>query len=172
MSINQSKNKVFTKGLSDNEVAILAIVKRFFERNPEELYGSINNIVMEVLRRVKEELINGTLVASVSSVNGKIGQVELSATDVGAEPTIERLTAFNKDFGNEANTICEGNDPRLKDARQPLEHEHTQYIKEVDMDKAIEAFLKKKGIVFKDDGVTLSGNLHIKDGILTEGQNG
>lgn len=168
MSINQSKNKLFTKGLSDNEAAILAVVKRFFERNPEELYGSIDNMVMEVLRRVKQELINGTLVASVSSVNGKNGQVVLSADDVGAEPKIEKLTAFNKDFGNEASTVCEGNDPRLKDAREPLSHEHEGYIKITDLDKEIEKFLQKKGITFKDGGTTFSGNLNIKNGILTE----
>lgn len=36
------------------------------------------------------------------------------------EPKItSKGTAFNKDFGNEAGTVTEGNDPRLSDARTP-----------------------------------------------------
>jgi hypothetical protein len=42
------------------------------------------------------------------------------------EPVISpKLTAFNKDFGTTAGTVCEGNDPRLNDARTPLTHAHT-----------------------------------------------
>jgi hypothetical protein len=39
-------------------------------------------------------------------------------TDVGAEPAIgAKGTAFNKSFGTGSNTVCEGNDARLSDAR-------------------------------------------------------
>lgn len=39
------------------------------------------------------------------------------------EPKIDpKKTAFNKDFGNSAGTVCEGNDSRLSDARTPLSH--------------------------------------------------
>ena len=38
------------------------------------------------------------------------------------EPVFAKNTAFNKDFGDSAETVCEGNDPRLSDAREPTEH--------------------------------------------------
>lgn len=41
------------------------------------------------------------------------------------EPVINKNTAFNKDFGNTAGSVCEGNDTRLSDARTPLSHTHS-----------------------------------------------
>lgn len=41
------------------------------------------------------------------------------------EPVIDKNTAFNKDFGNTAGSVCEGNDTRLSDPRTPLSHTHT-----------------------------------------------
>ncbi len=35
------------------------------------------------------------------------------------EPKFDKNTAFNKDFGNSAGTVTEGNDARLSDARTP-----------------------------------------------------
>ena len=40
------------------------------------------------------------------------------------EPTIIKKTAFNKDFGTQAGTVCEGNDSRLTDDRIPTAHTH------------------------------------------------
>lgn len=40
----------------------------------------------------------------------------------GKEDKFDKNTAFNKNFGNEAGTVCEGNDPRLSDDRTPLPH--------------------------------------------------
>ena len=37
--------------------------------------------------------------------------------EVGAEPTFAKNTAFNKNFGSSAGTVCEGNDARLSDSR-------------------------------------------------------
>lgn len=43
----------------------------------------------------------------------------------GKEPKIvTKGTAFNKDFGTAAGTVCQGNDGRLSDARTPLSHTH------------------------------------------------
>jgi len=39
-----------------------------------------------------------------------------------AEPAFSKNTAFNRNFGNAAGTVCEGNDTRLNDARMPLGH--------------------------------------------------
>ena len=40
------------------------------------------------------------------------------------ELIITKLTAFNKNFGTSAGTVCEGNDARLSNARTPLAHTH------------------------------------------------
>ncbi|NMU82427.1 hypothetical protein HKB16_05975, partial [Vibrio parahaemolyticus] len=55
-----------------------------------------------------QELLTPT--DAVSSVNGQRGNVVLEATDVGAEPAFSKNTAFNKNFGNAAGTVMEGND--------------------------------------------------------------
>lgn len=38
--------------------------------------------------------------------------------ELGAEPAFAKNTAFNKNFGAAADTVCEGNDARLSDARR------------------------------------------------------
>ena len=40
------------------------------------------------------------------------------------EPTFSKNTAFNKNFGSAIDTVCQGNDARLSDARTPLAHTH------------------------------------------------
>lgn len=42
----------------------------------------------------------------------------------GKEPAFSKNTAFNKNFGNTAGTVCQGNDSRLSDARMPTAHSH------------------------------------------------
>lgn len=59
----------------------------------------------------------------VISINTQTGIVTLTASDVGAEPAFVKNTAFNKDFGTEVGTICQGNDSRLSDARTPTAHD-------------------------------------------------
>jgi len=47
---------------------------------------------------------------------------------VGFEPEIiTKNTAFNKNFGNEAETVCEGNDSRLSDDRVPTTHDNSKH---------------------------------------------
>ena len=48
----------------------------------------------------------------------------LSTALNGKEPVFSKNTGFNKNFGNTAGTVCQGNDSRLSDARVPLEHAH------------------------------------------------
>lgn len=43
---------------------------------------------------------------------------EVAAILAGYQVTISQNTAFNKNFGSSAGTVCEGNDSRLSDARQ------------------------------------------------------
>lgn len=40
-----------------------------------------------------------------------------SASEVGAEPAFSKNTAFNKNFGSSAGTVCQGNDSRLSNSR-------------------------------------------------------
>lgn len=42
----------------------------------------------------------------------------LSPSNVGAEPAFKKNSAFNKNFGSSAGTVCQGNDGRLSDARR------------------------------------------------------
>jgi|GEM_PF-1654044 len=39
---------------------------------------------------------------------------------VGAEPAFSKNTAFNKNFGSAAGTVCQGSDSRLSDARRAI----------------------------------------------------
>ena len=48
----------------------------------------------------------------------------VTTTQIGAEPAFTKNTAFNKDFGNTAGTVTQGNDARLSDARTPTSHTH------------------------------------------------
>lgn len=172
MKLSQNKEKVFTKGLDEADAQVLSIVKRYFENNPEDLWASIDGIVTEVLRRVKLDLISGNLTVSVTSVNGMTGQVELTPQDVLAEPVIQdKKTAFNKDFGSVDDSICAGNDPRLSDARQPLTHEHEDYIKKTEINSYIRKFMTDNGFEISKDSIILRNKDFVLDnGIFMEAE--
>ena len=157
MNISQTSDSVFTKNLNKYEANALASVKRYLEYGRgNKAIDSIDEIVLECLRRIKEEVLSGALVLSVTAVNGKTGKVELTPEDIKAEPEIIKNTAFNKDFGDTEGTVCQGNDKRLFDERKPLAHEHKEYYSKDNIGEAIEEFLKTKGISFSDDGDCIS----------------
>jgi hypothetical protein len=58
-------------------------------------------------------------VPSLRKVNGKAlsADITLNPSDIGAEPAFTKNSAFNKEFGNGAGTVCEGSDTRLSNAR-------------------------------------------------------
>ena len=62
--------------------------------------------------------------------------IDLQEQIDGKEPEFSKNTAFNKNFGQESDTVCEGDDSRLSDDRTPLEHgddKHTEtYVKDDD----------------------------------------
>jgi hypothetical protein len=66
-------------------------------------------------------LWNGT-----SWINQTLAEAGISADDHNHsgiyEPVFSKNTAFNKNFGTVADTVCEGNDSRLSDARIPTSH--------------------------------------------------
>ena len=58
--------------------------------------------------------------------NHTISDITNLTTELASkEPVIIKNTAFNKDFGNTAGSVCEGNDTRLSDARTPVSHTHS-----------------------------------------------
>lgn len=60
--------------------------------------------------------------ATFSGTSGKIIQ-DSGSKVADFEPVIStKGTAFNKDFGTAAGDVCQGNDPRLSDARTPTSH--------------------------------------------------
>lgn len=63
----------------------------------------------------KADSVHSHSIAQVANL-----QAELN----GKEPTFAKKTAFNKDFGATAGTVCQGNDTRLSDARTPTTHSH------------------------------------------------
>ena len=66
------------------------------------------------------------------------------------EPAFEKNTAFNKNFGDEENTVCEGDDTRLSDARTPLSHTHIEIDNRIDV---IESKIDVIGLDYKEYGV-------------------
>lgn len=82
------------------------------------------------------------------------------------EPAFSKNTAFNKDFGTVADTVCEGDDPRLNDSRPALSHVHTESdISDLDKYTKVEVDAKvdtKIGAVIEDPNPELGGLLITK----------
>jgi hypothetical protein len=54
------------------------------------------------------------------------------------EPKFSKNSAFNKNFGTSAGTVCEGNDSRLSNARPPTAHNHDdRYYTESEVDSKL-----------------------------------
>ena len=123
MNLEQHENNRFTKERDDIEIYLLRIIKRYFDI--ENIYNqeSIESIIVESLTRYKQSVL-GEKNGFVFSLNQRTGHIILTIRDFNGEEAFEKQSAFNKDFGTEPNTICEGNDSRLSDERNPLEHNH------------------------------------------------
>ena len=123
MNLEQHENNRFTKEHNEIEKYLLRIIQRYFDI--ENIYNqeSIEAIIIESLTRYKQDIYHehgGFLF----SLNQRTGHIVLTINDLNGEEAFEKQTAFNKDFGDAVDTICEGNDPRLEDKRKPLEHKH------------------------------------------------
>ena len=125
--IKQHDNANYSKEQNDVEKYIMKIIQRYFLVEQEYSENQIESIIVEAIRRVKIYLADHQ--AGVFAVNHKTGDVHLDITDFDGEPAFDKNTAFNKDFGNEGDTICEGNDYRLSNPREPLPHTH--YVDEI-----------------------------------------
>ena len=75
---------------------------------------------------IVNNLTSGGAGKALSAEQGKALKAALDSHNHDAvyEKIITKLTAFNKDFGTAAGTVCQGNDSRLSDARPPLAHTH------------------------------------------------
>ena len=75
---------------------------------------------------IVNNLTSGGAGKVLSAEQGKTLKAALDAHNHDAvyEKIITKLTAFNKNFGTAAGTVCEGNDARLSNARIPLAHSH------------------------------------------------
>lgn len=146
MNIHEKRKGIYVKAPNEIEQYLINIIQRYFETDEKRIIGSRENIIQESIRRIKNEISLTPSEYYVTSVNGKTGAVQVTPEDFGAEPKIQRNTAFNKDFGDVEGTVCEGNDPRLSNAREPLAHTHTEYINKEQTQECFLEILKNIGI--------------------------
>lgn len=112
-----------TKEKTEVERYLIRIIERYFQIETEYSRSAMESIVQESFTRIKRYMHKYK--GFIFSFNRKTGHINIDIKFFNGEPEINKNTAFNKDFGDEENTICEGNDKRLYDARQPLEHTHS-----------------------------------------------
>ena len=128
MRMEELSDSRYEKGTDSVEKYLLNIVQSYFKNQTISSTQSRETIIKRAVARMKEEVDFESIgVLSITLPDGQklIGAVQLSLEDLNGEPIIQdKKTAFNVDFGKEAGTACEGNDPRLSDSRKPLEHSH------------------------------------------------
>ena len=128
MRISELQDNMYIKSIDTVEQYLLSIIQKYFENNDEAIEGSIEFIIQEAVSRIQQELDYNSLgVLKIKFPDGteETGDVTITLDKLNGEPLISpKLSAFNVNFGNQANTACEGNDPRLSDARMPIKHTH------------------------------------------------
>lgn len=121
-TIKSLDNNYYSKEYDNIEKYLLRIIKRFFDLEELNNLESINAVITEAINRYKAGLTYKP--NNVLTLNNKYGIVNIDLIDLGGELKFAKADAFNKDFGTEADTICNGADPRLSDDRIPTEHHH------------------------------------------------
>lgn len=122
MNLREHEDNQFTKETNEIESYLIRIVQRYFDIENNYTRESIEAIINESLTRFKRDVLSKS--NFLFSLNEKTGNIALTINDIGGEITFEKQSAFNKDFGAQADTICQGNDTRLTDYRTPTEHVH------------------------------------------------
>ena len=92
-----------------NRVGVFEIANRVSTNN-------VNDVVVEGLAGHQSK--QNTSAHEISNISG------LQAVLNEKEDMFSKNTAFNKNFGITAGTVCQGNDSRLSDARTPTAHTH------------------------------------------------
>lgn len=124
MRMEELNNNNFIKGTDTVERYLLDLIKQYFDNSGIADEDSREYIIQKAVARMREELYIDN--AGVVSINGQIGEVDITLASLGGEPQISpKLSAFNVNFGNENGTACEGDDPRLSDKRNPTAHKHS-----------------------------------------------
>lgn len=128
MRMEELSDNRYVKGTDTVERYLLNLVQEYFKTSNVAATTSKEYIIKKAVERMKEEISFDSIgVLSITLPDGeeRTGAVNITLEDLNGEPLISpKLSAFNVDFGTEPGTACEGNDPRLSDARKPLEHEH------------------------------------------------
>lgn len=128
MRMEELSDSRYIKNPDSIEKYLLNIIQEYFKNNSVAHNSSKEFIIQKAVKRMKEEIKYegiGVLSVTLQDCKKRTGHVMVTLEDLGGEPLINpKLSAFNVNFGNEANTACEGNDPRLSDARKPLVHTH------------------------------------------------
>lgn len=98
--------------------------------NNQDAVTAINNSITQKLDKsdVINNLTSGGIGKALSAEQGKILKTSLDSHNHSGtyEPVFSKNTAFNKNFGTSAGTVCQGNDSRLSDSRTPKAHTHTK----------------------------------------------
>lgn len=127
MRMEELSENRYIKSTDTVERYLLELVRRYFDNANIASELSQEYIIKKALTRMKEEISFDGMGVTKIIIDGEeyTGAVNLSLEMLGGEPLISpKHSAFNVDFGTEAMTACEGNDPRLSDARTPLPHNH------------------------------------------------
>jgi hypothetical protein len=122
MSFKEYKENNFVKENNSIEKYLLRIIKRYFEIEVDYSKETIESIILESITRFKQMIISES--GFIFSLNKLTGHLSLSIRDFDGENAFEKKSAFNKEFGTISNTICEGDDFRLSNDRDPIYHIH------------------------------------------------
>ena len=132
----------FTEASTDTDIAsgdklsILfgKILKRFSTITSK--FTTVDNSITQIESDISDITDGTTVVAQANKVANALvimsnsgtalvnydgsatANMTLSPSNVGAEPAFTKNTAFNKNFGSSAGTVCQGNDGRLSNARR------------------------------------------------------
>ena len=132
----------FTEASTDTDIAsgdklsILfgKILKRFSTITSK--FTTVDNSITQIESDISDITDGTTVVAQADKVTNALvimsnsgtalvnydgsatANMTLSPSNVGAEPAFTKNSAFNKNFGSSAGTVCQGNDGRLSNARR------------------------------------------------------
>ena len=132
----------FTEAATDTDIASGAkmsilfgkILKRFSTITSK--FTTVDNSITQIESDISDITDGTTVVAQANKVTNALvimsnsgtalvnydgsatANMTLSPSNVGAEPAFTKNSAFNKNFGSSAGTVCQGNDGRLSNARR------------------------------------------------------
>lgn len=132
----------FTEAATDTDItsgdklSILfgKILKRFSTITSK--FTTVDNSITQIESDISDITDGTTVVAQANKVTNALvimsnsgtalvnydgsatANMTLSPSNVGAEPAFTKNTAFNRNFGESADTVCRGNDGRLSNARR------------------------------------------------------